>query len=75
EVGLRGSQDVANALRDEQANVVSVLQLDMTNYNGSAHDITFITDYTDSNLNAYLSELIDAYASDISYGFDDCGYA
>ncbi|WP_210444281.1 M20/M25/M40 family metallo-hydrolase, partial [Vibrio crassostreae] len=75
EVGLRGSQDVANALRDEQANVVSVLQLDMTNYNGSAHDITFITDYTDSNLTAYLSELIDTYASDISYGFDDCGYA
>ncbi|MEZ8778071.1 M28 family metallopeptidase [Vibrio splendidus] len=75
EVGLRGSQDVANALRDEQANVVSVLQLDMTNYNGSAHDITFITDYTDSNLTAYLSELIDTYASEISYGFDDCGYA
>ena len=75
EVGLRGSQDVANTLRDEQANVVSVLQLDMTNYNGSAHDITFITDYTDSNLTAYLSELIDTYASEISYGFDDCGYA
>ncbi|EDK31169.1 aminopeptidase [Vibrionales bacterium SWAT-3] len=75
EVGLRGSQDVANALRDEQANVVSVLQLDMTNYNGSAHDITFITDYTDSNLTAYLSELIDTYASDISYSFDRCGYA
>ncbi len=68
EVGLRGSQDVANALRDEQANVISVLQLDMTNYNGSAHDVTFIRDYTDSNLTAYLSELIDT-ASDISYGF------
>ncbi|MCL9783740.1 M20/M25/M40 family metallo-hydrolase [Vibrio sp. S4M6] len=75
EVGLRGSQDIAQTLKHEQANVVSVLQLDMTNYNGSAHDITFITDYTDSNLTSYLTELIDEYANDITYDFDNCGYA
>ncbi len=46
----------------------------MTNYNGSAHVISPSSDYTDSNLTAHLSELIDTY-SEISYGFDDCGYA
>ncbi|WP_391087559.1 M20/M25/M40 family metallo-hydrolase [Vibrio sp. NH-UV-68] len=75
EVGLRGSQDIAQQLKADNANVISVLQLDMTNYNGSAHDITFITDYTDSNLNVFLAELIDTYASDITYDFDRCGYA
>ena len=62
-------------LSSRGANVLSALQLDMTNYNGSAHDITFITDYTDSNLTAFLAELIDEYAPEITYGFDRCGYA
>ena len=75
EVGLRGSQDIAQSMKDDNANVLSVLQLDMTNYNGSANDITFISDYTDSNLNEFLSELIDTYADEISYDFDRCGYA
>ena len=48
EVGLRGSQDIANTYRSQGKNVVSVLQLDMTNHKGSAQDIVFITDYTDS---------------------------
>ena len=75
EVGLRGSQDIAETMKADGANVVSALQLDMTNYNGSAHDITFITDYTDSNLTAFLKELIDTYTSELTYGFDRCGYA
>ena len=75
EVGLRGSQDIAEAMESDGANVISALQLDMTNYNGSVHDITFITDYTDSNLTAFLKELIDTYTDEISYGFDRCGYA
>ncbi len=75
EVGLRGSQDIAETLKEEQANVISVLQLDMTNYNGSAHDITFMEDYTDSNLTEFLKELIDTYTSEITYSSDRCGYA
>ncbi|WP_394156971.1 M28 family metallopeptidase [Vibrio campbellii] len=75
EVGLRGSQGVVSMLSSQGANVLSALQLDMTNYNGSAHDITFITDYTDSNLTAFLAELIDEYAPEITYAFDRCGYA
>lgn len=33
----------------------------MTNYRGSAEDIVFITDYTDSNLTQFLTTLIDEY--------------
>ncbi|GAB6261798.1 M28 family metallopeptidase [Photobacterium sp. R1] len=75
EVGLRGSQDLANKYKSEGKNVVSALQLDMTNYNGSPEDIVFMTDYTDSNLTTFLARLVDEYIPSISYGFDRCGYA
>jgi len=75
EVGLRGSQDIANRYKAQGKNVVSVLQLDMTNYKGSAEDIVFITDYTDSNLTQFLASLIDTYIPNLTYGYDRCGYA
>lgn len=75
EVGLRGSQDIANRYKSEGKNVVSVLQLDMTNYQGSTEDIVFITDYTDSNLTQFLASLIDEYIPELTYGYDQCGYA
>ncbi|NOH72237.1 M20/M25/M40 family metallo-hydrolase [Vibrio pectenicida] len=75
EVGLRGSQDIAETLKDQQANVISVLQLDMTNHQGSAHDVTFMTDYTDANLVEFLTELMDTYISELTYDTDRCGYA
>ena len=75
EVGLRGSQDIANRYKAQGKNVVSVLQLDMTNYKGSAEDIVFITDYTDSNLTQFLASLIDTYLPNLTYGYDRCGYA
>ncbi|MDO6705490.1 M28 family metallopeptidase [Photobacterium sp. 1_MG-2023] len=75
EVGLRGSQDLANQYKSEGKNVVSALQLDMTNYQGSAEDIVFITDYTDSNLTTFLTRLVDEYLPSLTYGFDRCGYA
>ncbi|WP_287231403.1 MULTISPECIES: M28 family metallopeptidase [Vibrio] len=75
EVGLRGSQDIANAYKSQGKNVVSVLQLDMTNYQGSAQDIVFINDYTDSSLTQFLANLLDEYLPSLSYGYDRCGYA
>ena len=75
EVGLRGSQDIANTYRSQGKNVVSVLQLDMTNHKGSAQDIVFITDYTDSSLTQLLTNLLDEYLPSLSYGYDRCGYA
>ncbi|WP_420066577.1 M28 family metallopeptidase [Salinivibrio kushneri] len=75
EVGLRGSQAIANQFKQQGKDVRGVLQLDMTNYQGSAEDIVFITDYTDSGLTQYLTQLLDTYLPTLSYGFDTCGYA
>lgn len=74
EVGLRGSGDIASNYKNSNVNVVGVLQLDMTNYNGSAEDIVFMTDYTDASQNAYLQGLLDHYLPSINYSTDRCGY-
>ncbi|WP_073603977.1 M28 family metallopeptidase [Vibrio aerogenes] len=74
EVGLRGSQDIASQYQSDGKNVLSVMQLDMTNYHGSDEDIVFMSDYTDSNLNTFMTTLLDEYLPDLKYGFDQCGY-
>jgi leucyl aminopeptidase len=75
EVGLRGSQDIARAFKQGGATVMGVLQLDMTNYKGSANDIVLFTDYTDSKQNAFLAQLVTAYLPGLKLGYDKCGYA
>lgn len=75
EVGLRGSQDIARDFRNNGVDVAGVLQLDMTNYKGSAKDIYLIDDYTDSAQNVFLEKLVAAYLPGISVGRDRCGYA
>ncbi|MCF7745682.1 M28 family metallopeptidase [Aeromonas veronii] len=74
EVGLRGSKDIASRYKAANTRVLAALQLDMTNYKGSANDIVFMTDYTDKGLTGYLTQLIDAYLPQVSYGYDSCGY-
>jgi leucyl aminopeptidase len=75
EVGLRGSQEIAQAFKQAESKVVGVLQLDMTNYKGAANDIYLFTDYTDSKQNAFLALLITTYLPDLKLGYDRCGYA
>lgn len=75
EVGLRGSQDIARTYRKNKVDVVGVLQLDMTNFKGSAQDIYLITDYTDAGQNAFLQRLVDTYLPGVTVGSDKCGYA
>ena len=75
EVGLRGSQEIANQFRERNADVLGVLQLDMTNYRGAASDIYLFTDYTDSAQNAFLERLIAQYLPGVTVGHDRCGYA
>jgi len=73
EVGLLGSGDIASHFANESQNVLGVLQLDMTNFWGSAVDVTFISDYTDANQNDFLMDLIDTYL-DLTYQSSPCGY-
>lgn len=74
EVGLRGSQAIAQNFKANNVNVVGVMQLDMTNYKGSASDIFIYTDYTDSLQNDYLAKLITTYLPTMTIGYDRCGY-
>ena len=75
EVGLRGSQEIANSFSSAGTNVVGVMQLDMTNYKGSASDIYIFTDYTDSQQNGFVQALIQTYLPSLKIGSDKCGYA
>lgn len=75
EAGLLGSKDIAANFKANNVNVVGVLQLDMTNYRGSAKDIWIYTDYTDSQQNNFLTSLISSYTPAVTVGYSACGYA
>ncbi len=74
EAGLRGSDDIAQRYQDQGANVVGVVQFDMTNYKGSSGDIYLISDYTSSAQNTFLGQLVDTYLPELSRGTAACGY-
>ncbi|MCP3912438.1 MAG: M20/M25/M40 family metallo-hydrolase, partial [Actinomycetia bacterium] len=74
EIGLVGSQDIVAAYQAAGTDVVAVLQLDMTGYFGSAEDMAFLSDFTDSTLSAFLGELVDAYQPELLWTTTACGY-
>lgn len=75
EVGLLGSKAIANDFKKQNKNVVGVLQLDMTNHNGSKDlDIVFINDYTNEAQTNFLGTLVDTYVKNVNWGFSKCGY-
>ncbi|MGU7773484.1 M28 family metallopeptidase [Burkholderia sp. MR1-5-21] len=75
EAGLLGSKAIAKQFRAQNANVVGVLQLDMTNYKGDTKDIYLITDYTNAAQNTYLTNLAKTYLPELAVGTSQCGYA
>jgi leucyl aminopeptidase len=74
EVGLRGSQAIVREYKRRGVHVVGVLQLDMTNYQGSDRDIWLIDDFTSPAQNRFLAALIERYTT-ATWGVDRCGYA
>lgn len=78
EIGLVGSAEIAQEYSIANVNVVGVVQFDMTNFNGSANDVSFITDFTDATLNGFLMQLVDHYNSsgqhEITYSTSLCNY-
>jgi bacterial leucyl aminopeptidase len=78
EVGLRGSNAIAQAHATAGANVVAVLQLDMTNYRtGTAADMRLVSDYSNVDMKTFLTNLFDAYLAPLGMtrGTYTCGYA
>jgi bacterial leucyl aminopeptidase len=74
EVGLRGSQEFAINEGGRREELVGVLQLDMTAYQGDATDLWIYTDYTNAAQNAFLADLASTYLPNLSVGYDACGY-
>jgi len=77
EVGLRGSNAIAQSFKTAGTNVVGVLQLDMTNYkSGNVEDMQLITDYSNTDLKNFVVALFDAYLAPrgITRGTYTCGY-
>lgn len=75
EVGLLGSKDIAQTWKREGRNVLGVIQLDMTNFNGSTEDIVIITDNTNKGQNDFMAKLLDTYLPHLKWTTDRCGYA
>ncbi|HSX58651.1 MAG TPA: M20/M25/M40 family metallo-hydrolase [Tahibacter sp.] len=77
EVGLRGSNAIAQSFKTANTNVVGVLQLDMTNYkSGNVEDMQLITDYSNTDLKNFVVALFDAYLGPrgLTRGTYTCGY-
>ena len=75
EVGLLGSGDIASDHQSAGTDVVAVMQLDMTDYMGSAEDVALIDDYTHPDLSAFVGDLLDAYQPSLLWTTSTCGYA
>ncbi|MCY1015108.1 M20/M25/M40 family metallo-hydrolase [Pyxidicoccus sp. MSG2] len=75
EVGLVGSKEIANAHKAAAANVIGVMQLDMTNYQGSSWDVVLMTDYTNAAQNTFITGLMTTYLPTLTKTTSSCGYA
>ncbi len=79
EIGLVGSAEIAEEYANNGVQVAAYVQFDMTGYKGSSSDIHITTDwYNSSDLNDYLTDLMDHYndsgAHSFTYSFTQCGY-
>ena len=75
EVGLRGSGDIAADHATAGTDVVAVMQLDMTGFNGSVEDIVLIDDFTNVDLTSFVIDLVTEYQPALSWTYTTCGYA
>lgn len=78
EVGLRGSRAIADEHAAAGAQVVGVLQLDMTNFtDGGTLDMRIISDYSNGPLQDFVRALFDTYLAPMGHtrGASACGYA
>ena len=75
EVGLLGSGDIAADHQSAGTDVVAVMQLDMTDFMGSAEDVALVDDFTNADLSAFVGTLLDTYQPSLLWTTSTCGYA
>ncbi|EJT97610.1 peptidase [Dacryopinax primogenitus] len=76
EGGLLGSQAVAQSYAQENVNIHSMVQFDMTAWvkRGTREEIGIVTDYVDADLTEFIRTLVNTYCG-IPYVDTQCGYA
>lgn len=75
EVGLLGSKEISSNFKKNNVNVIGVMQLDMTNFQGTRDlDIVMMRDFTNDDQNNFIGSIIDRYVPGVKWGFDKCGY-
>jgi len=74
EVGLLGSQDIANTFKSKNMPVVAVAQFDMTGFPGAGDQVVFMSDFTSNELTKFSQKLMDTYVKAV-WSTDKCGYA
>ena len=77
EVGLYGSEAIAQQFKANGVNVVGALQLDMTEDQvGAPEDMQLVTDYSNASLKQFFNSLFDAYLAPMGLrrGTITCGY-
>lgn len=74
ELGLLGSQDIAEYYADQEYDVVGVQQFDMTFYPSSTPELSIINDHTSKAMNKYTEKLLDTYVH-VDWREEGCGYA
>ncbi len=74
EDGLLGSADYVNYVKDQNLEVLGVIQMDMTLYNNIDDKIYLVTDFTNSAQNGFVKDLIIEYIGQDRYAETECGY-
>jgi leucyl aminopeptidase len=76
EVGLRGSNEIAADFQSRNVNVIGVLQLDMTNFNGTPNvDFALVNDFTNAPQNQFITDLAGVYLQNLNVSTTLCNYA
>jgi leucyl aminopeptidase len=75
EVGLLGSKEISTQFKNKNVNVIGIMQLDMTNFQGTKElDIVMMRDYTNDEQNIFIGSILDKYLPEVKWGYDKCGY-
>src|SRR5690606_36016742 len=74
EIGLRGSQEIANLYKSQGKKVAGMLMMDQTSWKGKDDAIGVLTDYVSPELTQFLRMLVDAYSGK-KWKNIRCGYA